>query len=53
MEIAVLILAAWALFERLKVYTLCHYMMTKNCPAPTQEELRKSILFVLRHLFRR
>ena len=50
MEIAVLILALWALFERLKLYALCHYMAEKELPLPTQEDLRKSILFVLRHL---
>lgn len=53
MEIAVLILAALGLFERFKLYALCHYMMTKNCPAPTEQEMMESMLFVLRHLFRR
>lgn len=32
---------------------LCHYMVVKDIPTPTMEEMDESIRFVLRHIFRR
>lgn len=48
----VIVCAAGWLLNRLSAATLLWYLQEKNCPFPSDEEMRKGSRFVLEHMIK-
>ena len=52
--LAILLILAiiYALFQKLQVYALSHWIVKQECAPPTDEEMRESVTLVLKRFFK-